>query len=154
MLVLHVNNPLLFLMLWLAMSKLRMNQLNLIFDKLILLTFRNCLIWKPFFLSAFTPWDQFIIFDELHFTMSLGIGIQKCLASYLITKSIKRTFGANESFWTKQQSCIILTVSLRKWCPFLFLYVLVDVILLRMDFLKRTPREFNFFLPPFLPIKL
>ena len=54
--------------------------------------------------------------------MSLGIGIQKCLASYLITKSIERTFGANESFWTEQQSCIILKVSLRKWCPF-FVFV-------------------------------
>ena len=28
------------------------------------------------------------------------------------------TFGLNQSFWAKQQSCITLKVSLRKWCPF------------------------------------
>ena len=32
--------------------------------------------------------------------------------------------------------------------------VLVDVILLRMDFLKRTPREFNFFSSPIFAYKI
>ena len=63
------------------------------------------------------------------------------------TKLVKSNLHVHivaKSFWTKQKSCITLKVSLRKWCPFLFLYVLVDVILLRIDFLKRTQREFNF----------
>ena len=33
-----------------------------------------------------------------------------------------RTFRVKESFWAKQQSCITLKVSLRKWCPF-FVFV-------------------------------
>ena len=43
--------------------------------------------------------------------------------SYLtVTNCDFRTFGVNESFWTKQQSCITLKVSLRKCCPF-FVFV-------------------------------
>ena len=54
------------------------------------------------------------------------------------TKCNFRTFEVDESFWAKQQSCITLKVSLRKWCPFLFLFVLTDAILLKLDLQKRT----------------
>ena len=47
------------------------------------------------------------------------IETEPCLTE---TKCNFRTFGVNESFWTKQQSCITLKVSLRKWCPF-FVFV-------------------------------
>ena len=43
------------------------------------------------------------------------IEAEPCLTE---TKCNFRTFGVNESFWAKQQSCITLKVSLRKWCPF------------------------------------
>ena len=43
------------------------------------------------------------------------IEAEPCLTE---TKCNFRTFGVNESFWAKQQSCITLKVSLWKWCPF------------------------------------
>ena len=43
------------------------------------------------------------------------IETEPCLTE---TKCNFRTFGVNESFWAKQQSCITLKVSLWKWCPF------------------------------------
>ena len=43
------------------------------------------------------------------------IKAEPCLTE---TKCNFRTFGVNESFWAKQQSCITLKVSLQKWCPF------------------------------------
>ena len=47
------------------------------------------------------------------------IEAEPCLTE---TKCNFRTFGVNESFWAKQQSCITLKVSLQKWCPF-FVFV-------------------------------
>ena len=47
------------------------------------------------------------------------IEAEPCLTE---TKCNFRTFGVNESFWAKQQSCITLKVSLRKWCP-IFVFV-------------------------------
>ena len=49
-----------------------------------------------------------------------------------------RTFRLKESFWVKQQICITLKVSLQKLCPILFLFVLMDAILLKVDLQKRT----------------
>ena len=34
------------------------------------------------------------------------------------TKSDFRTFGVDESFWAKEQSCIYQKVGLSKWRPF------------------------------------
>ena len=67
--------------------------------------------------------------------LTFDIKAEPCLTE---TKCNLRTFGVNESFWAKQQSCISQKVSLRKWCPFFVLFVLVDVILLKLDFKKRT----------------
>ena len=44
-----------------------------------------------------------------------NIEAEPCLTE---TKCNFRTFGVNESFCAKHQSCITLKVSLRKWCPF------------------------------------
>ena len=43
------------------------------------------------------------------------IEAEPCLTE---TRCDFRTFRVKESFWAKQQSCITLKVSLRKWCPF------------------------------------
>ena len=47
------------------------------------------------------------------------IEAEPCLTE---TKCNFRTFGVNQSFWAKQQSCITLKVSLRKWC-LIFVFV-------------------------------
>ena len=65
---------------------------------------------------------------------TFDIKAESCLT---VTNCDFRTFRVKESFWAKEQSCITLKVSLQKWCPF-FLFVLVDVILVRMDLQKRT----------------
>ena len=50
---------------------------------------------------------------------TFDIEAESCLT---VTNCNFRTFRVKESFWAKQQSCITLKVSLRKWCPF-FVFV-------------------------------
>ena len=59
-------------------------------------------------MSLAEPW-----FETLHIqsAISLIMAQQKTNCDF-------RTFRVKESFWAKQQSCITLKVSLRKWCPF------------------------------------
>ena len=57
------------------------------------------------------------IWNVAHSTFD--IEAESCLT---VTNCDFRTFRVKESFWAKQQSCITLKVSLRKWCPF-FVFV-------------------------------
>ena len=50
---------------------------------------------------------------------TFDIEAESCLT---VTNCDFRTFRVKESFWAKQQSCITLKVSLRKWCQ-IFVFV-------------------------------
>ena len=86
--------------------------------------YSSCTFWlalkrtKQFF-------DDFVskmALKNASFVWKMGFGWFVFSTTVTETKYNFRTFGVNESFWAKQQSCITLKVSLRKWCPF-FVFV-------------------------------
>ena len=82
-----------------------------------------------------------MLFCPKRFLHSKGPKNGICLVHYhgsAKEKSIFMTFRVKESFWPKDKVAIHEKLVFRSGVRFLFLFVLMDAILLKLDFQKRT----------------
>ena len=66
---------------------------------------------------------------------TFNIDSEPCLTE---TKGNFRTFGVDESFWTKNKVVYLKKLVFQSAVRFLILFVLTDAILLKLDLQKRT----------------